>query len=68
MKISPHTRGGFYTTLTINGKKNFIYGATEEEVEIKYTEMKYKHHQGYNVNDNPNTNIMDNSFFKPDFL
>lgn len=53
MKISSHARGGFYTTLTVNGKKNFIYGATEEEVEVKYTKMKYKHHQGYNVNDNP---------------
>lgn len=53
MKISPHTRGGLYTTLTINGHKNFIYGATEEEVDAKYTEMKYKHNQGYNINDNP---------------
>lgn len=53
MKISSHARGDFYTTLTVNGKKNFIYGATEEEVEVKYTKMKYKHHQGYNVNDNP---------------
>ncbi len=53
MKISPHSRGGYYTTLTINGKKNFIYGATTDEVDTKYTEMKYKHNQGYNVNDNP---------------
>jgi len=43
MKISPHTRGGFYTTLTISGKKHFIYGSTPEEVESKYIEMKYKH-------------------------
>ena len=53
MKINKHSRGGFYTTLTINGKKNFIYGATEPEVDAKYTDMKYKHHQGFNVNDNP---------------
>ena len=53
MKISPHARGGFYTTLTIKGHKNFIYGATEEEVDRKYNELKYKHNQGYNVNDNP---------------
>ena len=53
MKIRQHTRGDFYTTLTISGKKKFIYGATEAEVEVKYTEMKYKHHQGYDVNSNP---------------
>ena len=53
MKIRQHERGNYYTTLTINGKKNFIYGNTPEEVEYKYTEMKYQHHQGYNVNDNP---------------
>lgn len=53
MKISRHARGDLYTTLTIKGHKFFIYGATEEEVEMKYTEMKYKYHQGYNVTDNP---------------
>jgi integrase len=53
MKISKHARGGYYTTLTIKGKKNFIYGATPDEVDTKYTEMKYRHRQGYNVNDNP---------------
>jgi integrase len=53
LKIKQHVRGNYYTTLTINGKKNFIYGNTPEEVEVKYTEMKYKHHQGYNVTDNP---------------
>lgn len=53
MKISQHSNGSLYTTLTINGKKNFIYGVTPQEIEIKYTEMKYKYHQGYNVNDNP---------------
>ncbi len=54
MKITKHARGNYFTTLTVNGKKNFIYGNTPEEVEIKYTEMKYMHHKGYNVNDNPN--------------
>lgn len=53
MKITKHARGDFYTTLTINGKKNFIYGSTPQEVEVKYTEMKYKYHQGHNVNSNP---------------
>jgi integrase len=53
MKISKHSHGGLFTTLTINGKCNFIYGATPEEVEANYTEMKYKHQQGYNVNKNP---------------
>lgn len=53
MKIQQHSRGNYYTTLTISGKKNFIYGATPEEVETKFIEMKYKHNQGYNVNDNP---------------
>lgn len=53
MKISPHSRGGYYTTFTIQGKKKFIYGATPEEVDAKYTEMKFKHNQGYNITDNP---------------
>jgi len=53
MKIRQHKRGNYYTTLTINGKKHFIYGSTPEEVETKYIEMKYQYHQGYNVNDNP---------------
>lgn len=53
MKINQHARGNYYTTFTVNGKKNFIYGNTPEEVEVKYTEMKYKYHQGYNVNDHP---------------
>ena len=53
MKIQQHTRGNYYTTLTIQGKKNFIYGNTPDEVEAKYIEMKYMAHQGYNVNDNP---------------
>ena len=53
MKINQHARGNYYTTFTVSGKKNFIYGSTPEEVEVKYAEMKYKYHQGYNVNDNP---------------
>lgn len=53
MKISVHKSGLLYTTLTINGHKNFIYGESPEEVEAKYIDMKYKHNQGYNVNDNP---------------
>jgi len=53
MKIRLHAHGSYYTTITINGKKNFIYGATPDEVEAKYIEMKYKHRQGYNVNSNP---------------
>ncbi len=53
MKISRHPSGSLFTTLSVNGKKNFIYGSTEEEVETKYTEMKYKHNKGYDVNNNP---------------
>jgi integrase len=52
-KISPHVRGGFYTTLTVRGSKKFIYGQTEEEVLEKYIEARYMHNQGYNVTDNP---------------
>lgn len=53
MKINKHKRGNYYTTLTIKGEKHFIYGSTPEEVEIKYTEMKYQYHKGYNISDNP---------------
>lgn len=53
MKISTHSSGKLYTTLTIDGKKNFIYGDTEDEVEKAYIEMKYKHNMGYDVNSDP---------------
>lgn len=53
MKISTHASGKKYTTLTINGKKHFIYGDTPDEVEAKYIEMRYKHNKGHNVNKNP---------------
>jgi integrase len=49
MKISKHARGNYYTTF--RGK--FIYGATPEEVEEKYDELKYQYRQGYNVDKNP---------------
>ena len=49
MKISKHARGNYYTTF----KGKFIYGATPEEVEEKYDELKYQYRQGYNVDKNP---------------
>lgn len=52
-KISPHKRGGFYTTLTVSGNKSFIYGRTEEDVKEKYIEALYLAGQGYNISDNP---------------
>lgn len=51
--ISPHARGGFYTTLTVSGNKKFLYGKTEEEVKSKYIEAIYLYGQGYNIGDNP---------------
>lgn len=51
--IKPHASGKLYTTLTVNGKKQFIYGESEEEVTKKYIELKYLHNQGYNIGDNP---------------
>jgi len=53
MKINKHKRGGYYTTITIDGKKRFIYGSTPEEVDAKYTELKYKHIRGHDINQNP---------------
>jgi integrase len=53
VKISKHKSGLLYTTLTIRGNKKFIFGETADEVEAKYTELKYKHRQGYNITDNP---------------
>jgi integrase len=51
--INKHKRGNYYTTITISGKKKFIYGKDEDEVLEKYYEAKYKAGQGYNVADNP---------------
>lgn len=51
--IGRHSSGRLYTTLTINGKKKFIWGATEQEVRDKWLELKYMSSQGYNVTDNP---------------
>lgn len=52
-KISFHKQGYYYTTLTIDGKKKFIYGDTEAEVSRQYIELKYLHNQGYNATENP---------------
>lgn len=52
-KISPHVRGGFYTTLTAGGVKKFLYGNNEDEVKRKYIEALYLYGQGYNIGDNP---------------
>jgi len=40
-KITPHSRGGFRTTITINGEQKHIYGKTEKEVLEKYIKLKY---------------------------
>lgn len=52
-KISIHSTGYLYTTITIEGKKKFIYGKTEGEVLDQYNELKYLHKQGYNITKNP---------------
>ncbi len=51
--IGRHSSGRLYTTLTINGKKKFIWGATEQEVRDKWLELKYMSSRGYNVTENP---------------
>ena len=52
-KISKHSSGRYYTTLTLDGKKKFIYGGTEQEVRDQWLELRYMSSQGYNVTDNP---------------
>lgn len=49
MKIRKHSKGSYYTTY----KKKFIYGATPEEVEQKYYEIRYKASRGHDVRNNP---------------
>lgn len=49
MKISKHARGNYYTTF----KGKFIYGATPEEVEEKYIELRYKAQRGHEIKKNP---------------
>ena len=49
MKINQHARGNFYTTF----KGKFIYGATPEEVEEKYIEVRYKASRGHDIRNNP---------------
>lgn len=51
--IKPHNRGGFYTTKTFDGKKKFIYGKSEDEVQQKYNDLIYLYNRGYNISDNP---------------
>lgn len=51
--IGRHSSGRLYTTMTVNGKKKFIWGATEQEVRDKWLELRYMSSQGYNVTDNP---------------
>lgn len=52
-KITPHSRGGFRTTITVNGEQKHIYGKTEKEVLEKYIKLKYLKDQGYNIGENP---------------
>ncbi len=51
--IGRHSSGRLYTTMTVNGKKKFIWGATEQEVRDKWLELRYMSSRGYNVTDNP---------------
>lgn len=51
--IGRHSSGRLYTTMTVNGKKKFIWGATEQEVRDKWLELRYMSSRGYNVTENP---------------
>lgn len=64
MKINLHTNGKHYTTLTVDGKKKFIYGESPDEVEKKYTELKYKHNIGYNISSDPTIGEYAEQWFK----
>lgn len=51
--IGRHSSGRLYTTMTVNGKKKFIWGATEQEVRDQWLELRYMSSRGYNVTENP---------------
>ncbi|NLA27370.1 MAG: tyrosine-type recombinase/integrase [Firmicutes bacterium] len=51
--ITAHARGGYYTTLTIDGKKKFLYGNTKEIVMKKYIEARYERSLGSNISYDP---------------
>lgn len=51
-KIHKHARGNYYLNHTLLGPRKSIYGATPEEVEKKYKDLKRQLGIGIKVNDN----------------
>lgn len=48
-KIHWHKTGRYYMSVTLGGKRQSIYGATQEEVEQKYIRLMYEYGMGVKV-------------------
>lgn len=60
-KYTKRNDGRFQTSITIEGKRKFIYGNSTEEIDKKITELKYLNYKGISLNDE---NITMNEFVK----
>lgn len=51
-KYTKRADGRYVTSITINGKRKFIYGHTDTELDKKITELKYQKNNGIEINEN----------------
>lgn len=58
-KYTKRSDGRFQTSITIEGKRKYIYGNSAEEIDKKITELKYLNYKGVSLN---NENITMNKF------
>ncbi len=50
-KYTKRADGRYMTTITVNKKRKYIYGATAEEVDEKIVEIKHQKNNGMEIND-----------------
>lgn len=51
-KYTKRADGRYVTTITVNGKRKFLYANTSNELDRKVTEAKFLTYQGINIDDN----------------
>lgn len=50
-KYTKRADGRYMTTITLNGKRKYVYGNTSEEVDEKIVDLKHQKNSGIEIND-----------------
>ncbi len=50
-KYTKRADGRYMTTITLNGKRKYVYGNTSEEVDEKIVDLKHQKNNGIEIND-----------------